>query len=82
MKALIEYTNRNRLRDVSSLQVTVEATALPGRAHILYINDKNRANLQTLDIPHAWGTVKVSTLPSCHRAKNFFPRGIRASVRS
>jgi len=59
MRALIEYTNRNRLRDVSSLQVTVEATALPGRAKILYINDKNRGKLQTLDIPHAWGTVKV-----------------------
>lgn len=59
MKGLIEYTNRHRLRDVSSLQITVEATALQGRAKVLYINDKNRAQLQSLDIPHAWGTVKV-----------------------
>lgn len=25
----------------------------------MYINDKNRAQLQYIDIPEAWGTVKV-----------------------
>ncbi|XP_072379728.1 CD109 antigen [Diabrotica undecimpunctata] len=59
MKALIEYTSAQRIRDISSLSVTVEATALPGQTQTLYVNDKNWANLQYLDIPNAWGTVKV-----------------------
>lgn len=59
MKALIEYTSAQRIRDISSLSVTVEATALPGKTQVLYVNDKNRAKLQYIDIPHAWGTVKV-----------------------
>ncbi|XP_015596122.1 CD109 antigen isoform X2 [Cephus cinctus] len=59
MKALIDYTVRSRIRDVSSLTVTVEATALPGQTKTLYVNEKNIARLQTLEIPEAWGTVKV-----------------------
>lgn len=59
MKALIEYTAAQRIRDVSNLTVTVEATALPGETKTLYVTDKNRAQLQSIDIPEAWGTVKV-----------------------
>ncbi|XP_050294787.1 CD109 antigen [Anthonomus grandis grandis] len=59
MKALIEYTSAQRIRDISSLTVKIEATSLPGKSQILYVNDKNRANLQYMDIPNAWGTVKV-----------------------
>ncbi|XP_075216528.1 macroglobulin complement-related [Lycorma delicatula] len=59
MKALIEYTNRARLRDVSSLTVSVEATALPGQTKVFTVNNKNIAQLQKIEIPHAWGTVKV-----------------------
>lgn len=59
MKALMEYTVRSRIRDVSSLTVTVEATALPGHTKTLTVNDKNLARLQTIEIPEAWGTVKV-----------------------
>ncbi|GAB0098879.1 macroglobulin complement-related [Sergentomyia squamirostris] len=59
MKALIEYTIRSRIRDVSKLMVTVEATSLPGKSKTLYINDKNLAELQSIEIPNAWGTVKV-----------------------
>lgn len=59
MKALIEYTANQRIRDVSGLSVTVEATALQGRPKVLHINDKNRVQLQTIDIPNSWGTVKV-----------------------
>nr|CAI5865848.1 unnamed protein product [Callosobruchus analis] len=59
MRALIEYTSAQRIRDISSLSVTVEATALPGKTQILYVNDKNRVNLQYIEIPNAWGTVKV-----------------------
>ncbi|XP_014293821.1 CD109 antigen [Halyomorpha halys] len=59
MKALIEYTNRNRLRDVSGLTVSIEATALPGQTKILHVFHNNIAQLQRIEIPHAWGTVKV-----------------------
>ncbi|KAI4466576.1 macroglobulin / complement [Holotrichia oblita] len=59
MKALIEYTANQRIRDVSSLTVQIEATALNGTPHILHINDKNRVQLQSIQIPESWGTVKV-----------------------
>ncbi|RZF41336.1 hypothetical protein LSTR_LSTR000050 [Laodelphax striatellus] len=59
MKSLIEYTNRARIRDVSSLSVTVEATALPGKTRRLFVNNKNLLQLQRIEIPEAWGTVKV-----------------------
>uniref|UniRef100_A0A336LJG8 TEP1-F n=1 Tax=Culicoides sonorensis TaxID=179676 RepID=A0A336LJG8_CULSO len=59
MKALIEYTQRTRIRDVSTLSVTIEATSLPGETKLLEINDKNLAQLQSIEIPNAWGTVKV-----------------------
>lgn len=59
MKALIEYTAAQRIRDVSKLTVLVDATAIPGQTKIMKITDKNRAKLQAIDIPEAWGTVKV-----------------------
>ncbi|KAK9732382.1 Alpha-2-macroglobulin family [Popillia japonica] len=59
MKALIEYTANQRIRDVSSLTVQIEATALNGTPHVLHINDKNRVQLQSIEIPDSWGTVKV-----------------------
>ncbi|KAG8228773.1 hypothetical protein J437_LFUL007766 [Ladona fulva] len=59
MKALSEYTVRSRLRDVLSLTVTVEATALPGVIKTLHVTDNNLAQLQKIEIPEAWGTVKV-----------------------
>ncbi|XP_054001189.1 CD109 antigen [Hylaeus anthracinus] len=59
LKALMDYTVRSRIRDVSSLTVTVEATALPGQTKTLTVNDHNLARLQTIEIPEAWGTVKV-----------------------
>uniref|UniRef100_A0AAR5PB89 NTR domain-containing protein n=2 Tax=Dendroctonus ponderosae TaxID=77166 RepID=A0AAR5PB89_DENPD len=59
MKALIEYTSAQRIRDISSLSVKIEATSLPGKSQLLYVNDKNRARLQHIEIPNAWGTVKV-----------------------
>jgi len=50
MKALIEYTGRSRIRDVSTLSISVEATSLPGTTKNLYINDNNIAELQTIDV--------------------------------
>lgn len=59
MKALIEYTSAQRIRDISQLSVRVEATALPGKSQVMYVNSANRGQLQYIEIPNAWGTVKV-----------------------
>jgi len=50
MKALIEYTVRQRIRDVSSLSVTVEATSLQGHVRNLYVNEGNLAKLQKIEV--------------------------------
>ncbi|XP_026743707.1 CD109 antigen [Trichoplusia ni] len=60
LRALIEYTNRKRLRDVSSLTVSVDAVALSGETRTLYVKNDNLAVMQYIDIPEAWGTVKVT----------------------
>ncbi|XP_055588563.1 CD109 antigen-like [Uranotaenia lowii] len=59
MKALTEYSTRNRVADVTSLTLTVEATSLPGASKILHIGQNNLAAIQGIEIPNAWGTVKV-----------------------
>ncbi|XP_053614245.1 CD109 antigen [Plodia interpunctella] len=58
-RALIEYTNRKRLRDVSTLTVTIDAVALKGASRVLHLENNNMATVQSIDIPEAWGTVKV-----------------------
>lgn len=50
IKALIEYTQRTRIRDVSTLSVTVEATSLPGQTKYIQIGEKNLAYLQSIDV--------------------------------
>jgi hypothetical protein len=62
MKALIEYTIRQRLRDVSTLTVTVEATALPGKTKILHVDQKNIANLQKIEVyePSLWSFITLT----------------------
>lgn len=50
MKALIEYTLRTRIRDVSELAIMVEATSLPGQTQTLHINNKNIAQLQSIEV--------------------------------
>ncbi|XP_049876767.1 CD109 antigen [Pectinophora gossypiella] len=60
LRALIEYTNRKRLRDVSTLTVTVDAVALKGTTKTLHVENDNLAIMQSIDIPEAWGTVKVT----------------------
>ncbi|XP_047030679.1 CD109 antigen [Helicoverpa zea] len=60
LRALIEYTNRKRLRDVSSLSVAVDAVALAGDTRTLHVRNDNLAVMQFVDIPSAWGTVKVT----------------------
>jgi hypothetical protein len=50
LKALIEYTIRKRIRDVSQLAITLEATSLPGKTKMLEIHEKNIAHLQSLEV--------------------------------
>ncbi|XP_060805697.1 CD109 antigen isoform X2 [Amyelois transitella] len=59
-RALIEYTNRKRLRDVSALSVSVAAVALRGAARSLRLDNDRLATMHTVDIPEAWGTIKVT----------------------
>ncbi|CAH0401467.1 unnamed protein product [Chilo suppressalis] len=60
LRALIEYTNRKRLRDVSSLDLTIDAVALNGSTRLLHVSNNNLALMQSISIPEAWGTVKVT----------------------
>lgn len=51
MKALMEYTNRERIRDVSGLTIYVEATALSQQPKLtLHVNRNNLATLQKIDV--------------------------------
>ncbi|XP_035917578.1 CD109 antigen [Anopheles stephensi] len=59
MKALTEYSTRNRVSNVTQLSIKVEATSLPGETKQLYITRKSLAQQQFLDVPNAWGTVRV-----------------------
>ncbi|XP_018299760.1 LOW QUALITY PROTEIN: CD109 antigen [Mycetomoellerius zeteki] len=59
MKALMEYTVRSRIRDVSSLTVDIEFSSVINKTETLTVNHKNLAKLQTIEIPQAWGIVKV-----------------------
>ncbi|XP_034475080.1 CD109 antigen [Drosophila innubila] len=59
LKALVEYTVRSRIRDVSSLSVEIEASSQGGKTQELHIDDTNLARLQSIEIPDAWGTIKV-----------------------
>ncbi|CAK1584914.1 unnamed protein product [Parnassius mnemosyne] len=60
LRALIEYTNRKRLRDVSALSVAVDAVALHGHTRTLTLRNDNLALMHSIEIPEAWGTVKVT----------------------
>ncbi|XP_002065192.4 CD109 antigen [Drosophila willistoni] len=59
LKALVEYTVRSRIREVSSLTVEIEASSQGGKTQALHIDDTNLARLQSIEIPDAWGTIKV-----------------------
>lgn len=49
LKALIEYTVRTRIRDVSQLAISVEPSS-SAKTNTFYINDNNLAQLQTLEV--------------------------------
>lgn len=49
LKALIEYTVRTRIRDVSSLTISVEPSST-GKTNTFHIDDNNLAELQTMNV--------------------------------
>ncbi|XP_058120084.1 CD109 antigen [Anopheles ziemanni] len=59
MKALTEYSTRNRVANVTELAIEVEATSLPGETRKLHITRKTIGQGQYLEVPNAWGTVRV-----------------------
>ncbi|CAG7733856.1 unnamed protein product, partial [Allacma fusca] len=59
MRALIEYTIKSRIRDVTNLTISIEAVALPGKITPFHVNTRNLATQQKVKIPNAYGTVKV-----------------------
>lgn len=50
MKALMEYTNRDRTRDVFGLRIQIDATALNGESKVLYVDRYNLAQLQKIEV--------------------------------
>lgn len=61
LKALVEYTVRTRIRDVSQLTISVEPSST-AKTHTFHINDHNLAQLQTLDVNHKLLYCRYSTL--------------------
>lgn len=58
-QALIEYSIQSRLRDVTDIDVTIEAPSNAGFEKKLHIGQGNLAQLQAFDIPNAYGPVIV-----------------------
>lgn len=50
MKALIDYTVKSRIREVSGLNLTIEATSLPGKTNYLSLDRRNFGQLQGLSV--------------------------------
>ncbi|CAK1584913.1 unnamed protein product [Parnassius mnemosyne] len=53
LRALIEYTNRKRLRDVSALSVAVDAVALHGHTRTLTLRNDNLALMHSIEVSAA-----------------------------
>lgn len=64
LRALIEYTNRKRLRDVSALTVTVDAVALPDSRTITLRND-NFALMQYIDVSRSTPLIYLHIIALC-----------------
>lgn len=58
-QALIEYSIQSRLRDVTSIDVTIEAPSSAGFEEKLRITPENLSKLYSFEIPNAYGPVIV-----------------------
>ncbi|XP_022255098.1 CD109 antigen-like [Limulus polyphemus] len=59
IQALTEYTVHSRQREVTDITIMVEASSTPGFVKQLHIDDNNLSELQSIEIPNAWGAVIV-----------------------
>ncbi|XP_042896102.1 CD109 antigen isoform X6 [Parasteatoda tepidariorum] len=59
MQALMEYAIQSRVRDVMDVTVTVESPSTVGFSKQLQIDEDNYSELQTVEIPNAYGAVIV-----------------------
>ncbi|KAK8389963.1 hypothetical protein O3P69_012881 [Scylla paramamosain] len=61
MQALTEYSYRARLRDITDMKVTVEATGEEGRnPHSVLIATSNVSEMHIIPIQNVWGMLDVS----------------------
>lgn len=58
-QALIEYSIQSRHRDVTNIEVTIEAPSSPSFLAKVDINKSNLAKLQSFDLPNAYGHIIV-----------------------
>ncbi|XP_013776899.1 CD109 antigen-like isoform X2 [Limulus polyphemus] len=58
-QGLMEYAIQSRLSDVIGISLTVEAPSTPGFVKHLYVGEDNLSQLQSLEIPNAWGPIIV-----------------------
>nr|BAR45623.1 macroglobulin complement-related 2 [Ammothea sp. RS-2014] len=59
MEALIEYSYRSRVREVTDLQVKIEASSLPGVAKLFHINQDNLSKQQKIVMPDVHGNIEA-----------------------
>lgn len=57
MQALAEYSHRARLRDVTSLDVRIEASSTPGFSQAVPITNQSISARHSFQIPRPWGHV-------------------------
>ncbi|CAM1298182.1 Tep6 (predicted) [Pycnogonum litorale] len=59
MQALMYYSVRSQLRDVTDITITVEVPSYKEYVKQINIREDNLLDLQVIDIPSAWGTILV-----------------------
>nr|BAR45622.1 macroglobulin complement-related 1 [Ammothea sp. RS-2014] len=59
MQALMAYSVKSRLRQVTDISVTVELPAVKDYVRHFQIREDNLLELQVLEIPNAWGVLSV-----------------------
>nr|BAR45628.1 macroglobulin complement-related 2 [Niponia nodulosa] len=59
LQALMEYTIRSRIREVTDLTVTVKPSAGPLFEKTFVVHESTMSQLQKVQIPNAWGSVDV-----------------------
>uniref|UniRef100_T1K1D6 Alpha-macroglobulin receptor-binding domain-containing protein n=2 Tax=Tetranychus urticae TaxID=32264 RepID=T1K1D6_TETUR len=59
LQALVEYSIQSRIRDITDIEVTIEAPSSPEFSERIEINSQNLARLQSFEIPKAYGPVII-----------------------